>query len=217
MNRLELLAPAGDIAALVAAVQNGADAVYLGAGAFNARRNASNFDGDGLRAAVDYCHARNVHVHVTLNTLVRQDELSALYDAIGQIYESGADAVIVQDFGVARAVRTMAPGMQIHASTQMAVHNAQAARFLTEQGLDRVVLARECTFEDMAACAATGVDVEVFVHGALCVACSGQCLFSSMVGGRSGNRGQCAQPCRMEYTLSGAAHAKGYLLSPKDL
>ena len=214
MRRLELLAPAGDMDALKAAVQNGADAVYLGAGGFNARRNAGNFDGDGLKAAVGYCHARGVHVHVTLNTLVRQDELEALYDTVRLIHESGADAVIVQDFGVARAVRAMAPDMELHASTQMAAHNAQAARFLKTQGFDRAVLARECTFEDMAGCVGTGIDVEVFVHGALCVACSGQCLMSSLVGGRSGNRGLCAQPCRLPWRLDGR---EGYLLSTRDL
>ena len=214
MRRLELLAPAGDMDALRAAVQSGADAVYLGAGGFNARRNAGNFDGDGLKAAVDYCHARGVNVHVTLNTLVRQDELEALYDTVRLIHESGADAVIVQDFGVASAVRAMAPGLALHASTQMAAHNAQAARFLKAKGFDRAVLARECTFEDMAACVDTGVEVEVFVHGALCVACSGQCLMSSLVGGRSGNRGLCAQPCRLPWRLDGR---EGYLLSTRDL
>ena len=214
MRRLELLAPAGDMDALKAAVQNGADAVYLGAGGFNARRNAGNFDGDGLKAAVSYCHARGVHVHVTLNTLVRQDELEALFDTVRLIHESGADAVIVQDFGVARAVRAMAPDMALHASTQMAAHSVQAARFLKAQGFDRAVLARECTFEDMAGCVETGIDVEVFVHGALCVACSGQCLMSSLVGGRSGNRGLCAQPCRLPWRLEGR---EGYLLSTRDL
>lgn len=214
MDRLELLAPAGDMDALVAAVQNGADAVYLGAGGFNARRNAGNFDGDGLKRAVEYCHVRDVRVHVTLNTLVRQDELDRLYDTLRLIYESGADAVIVQDFGVARAVKSMAPDMAIHASTQMAAHNAQAARFLKAQGFHRAVLARECTFEDMARCVQADIDVEVFVHGALCVACSGQCLLSSLVGGRSGNRGLCAQPCRLPWRLEGR---EGYLLSTRDL
>ncbi len=214
MRRPELLAPAGDMDALRAAVQNGADAVYLGTGGFNARRNAGNFDGDGLKAAVDYCHARGVNVHVTLNTLVRQDELDALFGAVRLIHESGADAVIVQDFGVARAVRAMAPGLALHASTQMAAHSVQAARFLKDHDFDRVVLARECTFEDMAACVDTGVEVEVFVHGALCVACSGQCLMSSLVGGRSGNRGLCAQPCRLPWRLDGR---EGYLLSTRDL
>ena len=213
-HKMELLAPAGDMEALRAAVQCGADAVYLGTGAFNARRRAGNFDGDGLKAAVDYCHLRHVKVHVTLNTLIRQEELPALQDTIRQINQSGADAVIVQDFGAAKAVRAMAPTLQLHASTQMAAHNPQAARFLKAQGFDRVVLAREATFEDMAHCVATGLDTEVFVHGALCTACSGQCLMSSLVGGRSGNRGLCAQPCRLPWQLEGQG---GYLLSTRDL
>jgi len=212
--RMELLAPAGDMDALRAAVQNGADAVYLGTGTFNARRHAGNFDGDGLNEAVAYCHARGVKVHVTVNTLVRQDELEALFDTIRQVNMSGADAVIVQDFGAARAIRTIAPDVALHASTQMAAHNVQAARFLRAQGFDRVVLAREATFDDMGACAAAGIETEVFVHGALCVACSGQCLMSSLVGGRSGNRGLCAQPCRLPWRLDGR---EGYLLSTRDL
>ena len=211
---MELLAPAGDESALIAAVQNGADAVYLGTGAFNARRNAANFDGPALADAVRYCHARGVKVHVTLNTLVMQHELTALEDAIGHIYESGADAVIVQDFGVARAVRQMAPQLQLHASTQMAAHNPQAVAFLKSQGFDRAVLARELTFEEMAECASCGIEIETFIHGALCVACSGQCLMSSLVGGRSGNRGLCAQPCRLPWRLEGR---EGYLLSTRDL
>ena len=196
---MELLAPAGDENALVAAVQNGADAVYLGTGAFNARRNAANFDGDALDRAVAYCHARGVRVHVTLNTLVTQAELPALNDAIDAIRRSGADAVIVQDFGVARAVRRRAPELQLHASTQMAVHNRQGVAFLAKNGFDRAVLARELTFSEMAGCARQGIEIETFVHGALCVACSGQCLMSSLVGGRSGNRGLCAQPCRLPW------------------
>ncbi len=213
-DRMELLAPAGDMEALKAAVQNGADAVYLGAGAFNARRNAGNFDGDALDEAVAYCHARGVKVHVTLNTLVRQDEFGALIEAVGAVDRSGADAVIVQDFGVARALRQVAPRLQLHASTQMAAHNARAVRFLKAQGFHRAVLARELTFQEMAACAREGIEIEAFVHGALCVACSGQCLMSSLVGGRSGNRGLCAQPCRLPWRLDGK---EGYLLSTKDL
>ena len=211
---MELLAPAGDFEALRAAVQNGADAVYLGEGAFNARRNAGNFDGDALNEAVAYCHARGVKVHVTLNTLVREDEFAALTDAAGAVYASGADAVIVQDFGVARALRQVAPGLQLHASTQMAAHNRQAVAFLREQGFHRAVLAREMTFSEMAECAREGIEIEAFAHGALCVACSGQCLMSSLVGGRSGNRGLCAQPCRLPWTLDGAG---GYRLSTRDL
>lgn len=213
-ERMELLAPAGDWDALVAAVQNGADAIYLGAGAFNARRNAANFSGDALDRAVAYCHVHGVNVHVTLNTLVREDELDALAEAVRAVNESGADAVIVQDFGTARALRRMAPQIALHASTQMAVHNRQGVAFLKENGFDRAVLARECTFEDMADCAGQGIEIETFVHGALCVACSGQCLMSSLVGGRSGNRGLCAQPCRLPWRLDGQ---EGYLLSTKDL
>ena len=211
---MELLAPAGDENALVAAVQNGADAVYLGTGAFNARRNAANFDGDALNRAVAYCHARGVKVHVTLNTLVTPGELPALGGAVDAIARSGADAVIVQDFGVARAVRRRAPWLQLHASTQMAVHNRQGVAFLAGSGFDRAVLARELTYAEMAQCAEQGIEIEAFVHGALCVACSGQCLMSSLVGGRSGNRGLCAQPCRLPWRLDGH---EGYLLSTRDL
>ena len=211
---MELLAPAGDEKALIAAVQNGADAVYLGTGAFNARRNAANFDGDALDRAVAYCHARGVKVHVTLNTLVTPGELPALYEAVDAVDRSGADAVIVQDFGVARVLRRRAPRLQLHASTQMAVHNRQGVAFLAKNGFDRAVLARELTFGEMAECAAQGIEIETFVHGALCVACSGQCLMSSLVGGRSGNRGLCAQPCRLPWRLDGR---EGYLLSTRDL
>ena len=160
-RRMELLAPAGDESALRAAVQNGADAVYLGAGAFNARRNAGNFDGDALDAAVAYCHARGVKVHVTLNTLVREDEFDALLDAVRAVNNSGADAVIVQDFGVARALREIAPDIQLHASTQMAVHNRQGVAFLKAQGFHRAVLARELGFGEIAECAGEGIEIEV--------------------------------------------------------
>lgn len=211
---MELLAPAGGREALVAAVQNGADAVYLGAGAFNARRSADNFDGDALAEAVAYCHERGVKVYVTLNTMVRQDELKALEDAIRHIYMSGADAAIVQDMGVAEAVRRIAPEMALHASTQMAVHNRQGVEFLAKRGFDRVVLAREMEFEEIYECSKVGVELEVFGHGALCVSCSGQCLMSSIIGGRSGNRGMCAQPCRLPYEMNGV---EGHLLSPRDL
>lgn len=210
----ELLAPAGGREALIAAVQNGADAVYLGAGSFNARQTADNFHGDGLREAIDYCHARNVRVYVTLNTMVREDEFDSLESSIRAIADAHADAVLVQDFGVARAVRQMAPELDLHASTQMAVHNRAGVEFLAKQGFTRVVLAREMDLESIRECAQVGVELEVFVHGALCVSCSGQCLFSSLVGGRSGNRGRCAQPCRLEYHMDGT---KGHLLSTRDL
>lgn len=211
---MELLSPAGDRASLIAAVQNGADAVYLGARGFNARRGADNFAGDALKEAVDYCHLRGVKVYVTLNTMVRQDELEELERTVNEIYLAGADAFIVQDLGVAEIVRRMAPGAELHASTQMAVHNVQGVRKLKEMGFSRAVLAREMTFEEIRECADTGMPLEVFAHGALCVSCSGQCLLSSMIGGRSGNRGMCAQPCRMKYEMG---DREGYLLSPRDL
>lgn len=211
---MELLAPAGDRESLIAAVQNGADAVYLGTRGFNARRSADNFEGEGLSEAVRYCHARGVRVYVTLNTMAREDEMEALERAITEIYLSGADAAIVQDLGVAEAVKRVAPEMELHASTQMAVHNWQGVDFLGRRGFQRVVLAREMEFSEIAACAGRGVQLEAFGHGALCVSCSGQCLFSSMIGGRSGNRGMCAQPCRMLYKLG---EREGYLLSTRDL
>ena len=185
-SKPELLAPAGSMAALVAAVQNGADAVYLGMGDFNARHSAGNFSAGQLADAVRYCHARGVRVH----------------------------AVLVQDFGVARAVRAIAPGLALHASTQMAAHNRAGVEFLARNGFARAVLAREMSIPEIQACAGLGIELEAFVHGALCVSCSGQCLFSGMVGGRSGNRGRCAQPCRMRYRME---DADGYLLSTKDL
>lgn len=210
----ELLAPAGSMEALVAAVQNGADAVYFGARLFNARRGADNFDEGGLQQAVSYCHARGVRAHVTLNTLVHEDEMAALEEQIAEIAAAGADAVIVQDLGVAACVRRLAPRLSLHASTQMAVHNRQGVEYLRAHGFDRAVLAREMPLAEIEKCAGLGVELEAFCHGALCVSCSGQCLFSSLVGGRSGNRGMCAQPCRLPYRLG---ETRGYLLSPRDL
>ena len=214
MNKPELLAPAGGRDALIAAIQSGADAVYLGAGSFNARQSADNFDGNALASAICYAHERNTRVHVTLNTLVREDEQPALIQAVEQIASAGADAVLVQDFGVAKLVREIAPELPLHASTQMAVHNRAAVEFLAKEGFARAVLAREMTLDEIRACANLGIETEVFVHGALCVACSGQCLFSSLVGGRSGNRGRCAQPCRLPYRMDGR---EGYLLSTRPL
>ena len=198
---------------MVAAVQCGADAVYLGAGDFNARRTADNFE-DELDAAVLYCQARGAKVYVALNTMVRQDELSRLEQTIEQICRAGADGVIVADPGTARAISQMAPTLPLHASTQLAAHSPQAVEFLAGQGFKRVVLAREMSFDEIARCANRGAELEVFVHGALCVSCSGQCLLSSMIGGRSGNRGLCAQPCRMRYAMDGR---EGHLLSTRDL
>lgn len=210
----ELLCPAGDEAALRAAVDNGANAVYLGYRAFGARASATNFDGQALEAAVRYAHLYHVRVHVTVNTLVKPGEMQELRAALGEIAASGADAVIVQDLGVAALVRREFPALALHASTQMAICNAEGARLARQLGFSRVVLARECALEDVREVAATGIETEVFVHGALCTAVSGRCLMSSMSGGRSGNRGRCAQPCRQGFRMDGM---QGPLLSLRDL
>ncbi|MGE5508567.1 MAG: DUF3656 domain-containing U32 family peptidase [Chitinophagales bacterium] len=221
----ELLAPAGEWDALAAAVQSGADAVYLGGKAYSARQFAGNFGPEELARAVTYAHVRGVRIYVTVNTLMKEDEVEGALSYLAELYELGVDAVILQDLGLFRLARETFPAWRLHASTQMTVHHAEAARYLKEQGMDRVVLARELSLAEIARCAAAGVEVEVFVHGALCVCYSGQCLMSSMIGGRSGNRGRCAQPCRLEYTLvdragrpiAAAAEAGPHLLSPRDL
>ena len=211
---LEILAPVGGPEQLLAAVRCGADAVYLGLSAFNARRNAENFDADALRRAASYCHARNVAVHVTLNTLVMDSEMEPLADTIRDIAAAGADAVIVQDLAVAALVRRICPTLSMHASTQMAVHNIDGVRMLESLGFSRAVLARELSLGEIAAIAAnTPLEIEVFIHGALCMSVSGCCTLSSMLGGRSGNRGLCAQPCRLNFKSG----PREYALSLKDL
>lgn len=210
----ELLCPAGDEAALRAAVDSGANAVYLGYRAFGARASATNFDAEALEAAVRYAHLYHVRVYVTVNTLVKPDEMQDLRAALGEIASTGADAAIVQDLGVAALVRREFPALALHASTQMAICNADGARLARTLGFSRVVLARECGLEDVRAVAEMGIETEVFVHGALCTAVSGRCLMSSMSGGRSGNRGRCAQPCRQGFRLDGM---RGPLLSLRDL
>jgi putative protease len=221
-KKLELLAPAGDREALLTALAAGADAVYLGGQLFNARRSAPNFDHDGLQAAADLLHLHQKKLYVTVNTLINDSELGQALDYLGELYNLGVDAVIIQDLGLIRLVRRYLPGLELHASTQMTVNNTEGALFLQGLGLKRIVLARELTRNEVAQiAAATGMEIEVFVHGALCVCYSGQCLFSSMIGGRSGNRGRCAQPCRMEYQLVRNGQVQptngSYLLSPKDL
>lgn len=210
----ELLCPAGDEAALRAAVDSGANAVYLGYRAFGARASATNFDAEALEAAVRYAHLYHARVYVTMNTLVKPDEMQDLRAALGEIASTGADAAIVQDLGVADLVRREFPALALHASTQMAICNADGARLARSLGFSRVVLARECALKDVRAVAETGIETEVFVHGALCTAVSGRCLMSSMSGGRSGNRGRCAQPCRQGFRLDGM---RGPLLSLRDL
>lgn len=211
---MEILAPVGGHEQLLAAVRCGADAVYLGAKGFNARRNAENFGDESLAQTVAFCHARGVRVHVTLNTLVMDSEAQALDETILSIAESGADAVIVQDLAVARRVRELCPGLALHASTQMALHNAAGVRLAEELGFSRVVLARELSLAEIRAIhEQTSVELEAFVHGALCMCVSGACELSAMLGGRSGNRGLCAQPCRLNFR----AGAREYALSLKDL
>ena len=211
---IEILAPVGGREQLLAAVRCGADAVYLGAKGFNARRNAENFEDASLGETVAFCHARNVRVHVTLNTLVMDSETDALDETIRSIAESGADAVIVQDLAVARRVREICPDIAMHASTQMAIHNAAGVRQAEELGFSRVVLARELSIPEIRAIhEKTHAELETFVHGALCMCVSGACELSAMLGGRSGNRGLCAQPCRLNFR----AGAREYALSLKDL
>ena len=212
---MELLSPAGNREALVAAVSCGADAVYLGYTAFGARSYACNFDDQQLKEAVEYAHERGRKIYVTVNTLVKQCEVDDLCDVLELLVRTGVDAAIVQDLGVVRIARERFPELTLHASTQMTVSNAQGAKLLGDLGLTRVVPARECSLAELKCMADTGVEIEAFVHGALCVAVSGQCLFSSMIGGRSGNLGRCAQPCRLPYHLDDGT--SGYLLSTRDL
>ena len=211
---MENLAPAGNREALDRAVAAGADAVYLGYAAFSARAGAGNFDEAALREAVHFAHLHHVRVHVTVNTLLKDGELEGVKDVLRLLDEVRVDAVLVQDLGVLKLARTCFPDLPVHASTQMAIHNAAGVRFCKQQGMTRAVLARECSLSEIAKCAAEGIEIEVFGHGAQCVAVSGQCLFSSMIGGRSGNRGRCAQPCRLPYEYRGKTAA---WLSPRDV
>ena len=197
--RLEVLAPAGSTESLIAAVRCGAAAVYLGFSEFNARRAAHNFTEDELTEAVAYCHARGVKVHLALNTLVRDDELDGALRVAECACRLGVDAIIVQDLGLARCIHAAAPTMPLHASTQLSCHTPAGVDFLRDAGFSRVVLSREMSRDEIAACAGRGVELEVFVHGALCMSVSGQCYFSAMLGRRSGNRGACAQTCRLPF------------------
>jgi len=223
MRKVELLAPAGSFEALKAAVISGADAVYLGGIRFGARAYASNFDEQSLIEAVKYCHLRHVKVYVTVNTLVYEHELNELKQYLRFLYNAHVDAVIVQDFGVFQILKNEFPDFEVHCSTQMHIHNKAGVQFMKKMGAGRVVLARETPIELIRECTKEGIDIEVFVHGALCMCYSGQCLFSSFNGGRSGNRGECAQPCRKAYQLINLDTHEiiktpgDYLLSPKDL
>ena len=213
-KRIEILAPAGGYDSLVAAVRSGADAVYLGEKSFSARTSAKNFDDDELKKAVAYCHIHGVKVYVTINTLIFDDEFEQLKTAIISAANADADALIVQNQGVARLAKKIAPKLPLHASTQMSVHTASGVRALYEMGFKRVVLSREMSKEEIRKCAEIPIELEVFVHGALCMSVSGQCYFSAMLGGRSGNRGACAQTCRLPFSVG--KNKDGYALSLKD-
>lgn len=213
---LELLAPAGSPEAVTAAVQSGADAVYLGYGNFNARRNAKNFSREEAAAAISYCHLRGVKVYLTLNTLLTDRELPVAARTAAEASDLGADAVLVQDLGVLRTLRQTVPDLPLHASTQMSLHSLDGVKMAADLGLKRVVLSRELSRQAIEyICAHSPIEIEVFVHGALCMCYSGQCFFSSVIGGRSGNRGLCAQPCRLNYGWGDAADS--YPLSLKDM
>ena len=213
---LELLAPAGSMEAVAAAVQNGTDAVYLGYGDFNARRNAKNFSEEEFAAAVSYCHLRGAKVYLTLNTLLTDRELPKAAEVAAQASAIGADAVLIQDLGVLRMLRQVAPDLPVHASTQMTLHNLDGVKMAADLGLTRAVLSRELSRDQIEyICQRAPIEIEVFAHGALCMCYSGQCFLSSVIGGRSGNRGLCAQPCRLKYGWMDKADA--YPLSLKDL
>ena len=225
-KNVEILAPAGSMESLYAAIENGANAIYLGGKVFNARKNALNFDDEQLKEAVQYAHIRNVRVYVTLNILMTDSELEEIIEYLSFLYNIDVDAVIVQDLGLARLIKETLPDFEMHASTQMTINNYMGVKYLEELGFSRVVLARELSLEEIKFIKAnTNMELEAFVHGALCMSYSGQCLMSSMIGGRSGNRGVCAQPCRMPYSivktetkeiLSDDFYEK-YMLSTKDL
>ncbi|MBC8015920.1 MAG: DUF3656 domain-containing protein [Sporomusaceae bacterium] len=223
---IELLAPVGSREALVAAVESGADAVYLAGKMFGARASAPNFSDEELADAVRLAHLRSVLVYVTVNTLIDNSEMPAFMTYLRHLYQIGVDGIIVQDVGAFEIARKVIPGMPIHASTQMTVHNLEGVQLLSELGFERVVVSRELSLDDLShICKNADIEIEAFVHGALCISYSGQCLMSSLIGGRSGNRGRCAQPCRLPYTLMDQSgnnviidgEAGEYLLSPRDL
>lgn len=215
MSICELLSPAGSPDTLIAAVESGADSVYLGGSAFNARKSAVNFDNKQLEEAVDYCHKNSVKVLVTVNTLVNDRELLELEKYLRFLNKIGVDGIIVQDLGVAKIAKQIVPDLPLHASTQMTIFDVDGAKLMESLGFKRVVLARELSLKQIEEIKkAVSIEIETFIHGAICVCYSGQCLMSSFIGGRSGNRGACAQPCRLGYSID---NKNGFLLSPKDM
>ena len=220
MKKCELLSPVGDFDCLKAAIQNGADSVYLGASSFSARAFANNFNYDELKRAIEYAKLRNVEVHLALNTLIRNDELENAINLAITAYNYGIDAIIVQDLGLAKYLIDNLKNLPIHASTQMTVHNLESINILEKLGFSRAVLSRELSLNEIEYITKnSNIEIEAFMHGALCISYSGQCLLSSAIGGRSGNRGRCAGPCRLPYELldSKSTLDKGYLLSCRDL
>lgn len=222
IKNVELLAPAGSMESLYAAVNNGCDAIYLGGKQFSARQNADNFSEEELKVAVDYCHLRAVKFIVTINTVYKEKEIKDILQFATQLYEMGVDGVIIQDMGIASLLEKHLPQLKLHASTQMTAHSLADVKYLEKRGFKRIVLSRELSIEEIKNIIKnTDIEIECFIHGSLCVCYSGQCLMSSMLGGRSGNRGRCAQPCRLKYSLikDGEPQKKlnGYLLSPKDM
>ena len=225
LQKLELLAPAGSWEALEAAVNAGADAVYMGGKSFGARAYASNFDKEEMAKAVYFAHMHHVRIYITVNTLVDDSELEELADYLMFLNNVGVDGIIVQDLGVIRLARKIVPELPLHASTQMTITNSSGVDFAVAAGMERSVLARELSLKEIEAACSRGTEIETFIHGALCVCYSGQCLMSSLIGGRSGNRGRCAQPCRLPYRLLNSKgddmlegkDAGQYLLSPKDM
>ncbi len=219
-KKIELLAPAGTYNAFLAAIENGADAVYLGGKLLNARQFAGNFDEEQLERALDYAHTRDASVFLTMNTLVLDSEMQEALEYASKAYEMGVDAFIVQDVGLAANLIKLIPGITLHASTQMTIYSTEGINALESLGFSRIVLARELNLQEIKRiCGKTPLEIEVFVHGALCICVSGQCYMSSMIGGRSGNRGKCAQPCRLPYSIKrdGSDIGSGYLISPKDI
>lgn len=222
-SKFEILAPAGNLATLKSAINNGADAVYIGGKAFSARKNAVNFTNEEIIEAINYSHIYGAKVYITLNTLVSDEEITSVYDFVKFLYEAGADALIIQDLGILKMVKECFPDFEVHASTQMTIHNKDGAKVSKKLGFSRVVLSRELSFDEIKHISeSTDIELEVFVHGALCMSYSGQCLMSSFLGARSGNRGLCAQPCRLPYTLLSKdkkpiSPKEKYLLSLKDL
>ncbi len=219
--KVELLAPAGSMESLYAAINSGADAVYMGGSRFSARAYASNFDDNELKDAVDYAHLYGVKVYITINTLIKSNEMKEVIEYVKFLYEIGVDALIIQDLGAFYCIKKFFPKFELHASTQMTIHNGEGALFLKESGFSRIVLSRELSLNEIKYISKDlNIETEIFIHGALCICYSGQCLMSSLIGGRSGNRGRCAQPCRLPYTLinkSSGEEKSAYILSPKDM